>query len=189
MRSCVAKVSCLPICLSLASPPLSWHRAALCSDLWRCDRSVFLRAASPLQTLQQMTRCMQGGYTHTRLYACKHTHAHTHTYMYTYTPAYTQIYMGAWDVLTCPLGLPGMPSSLAAANSPFQPLTLPEAGLLQWRANDLPVSVRPSSPIRPSHTFLTFTVTIFPSLTTLPLLLIASLFKLPLPTSVCYSCL
>ncbi len=91
--------------------------------------------------------------------------AHTHTY--------TQIYMSAWDVLTCPLGLSDMSSPPVAANSPFQPLTPPEAAALQWSTNDLSASVRPS----PSHTFLTASITVSPSFT-LPLLLIASLFKL-----------
>lgn len=52
IASCVGKISCHLICLSLASPPLSWHPVALCSDLWSRDRSLILRAASPLQTLR-----------------------------------------------------------------------------------------------------------------------------------------
>lgn len=53
--ACVGKVSCHVICLSLPSPPLTWHSDALCSDLWSRDRSLILRAASPLQRLRQMT--------------------------------------------------------------------------------------------------------------------------------------
>lgn len=40
---------------------LSWQLVALHSDLWSSDRTLILRAASPLQVLRQMTRYGAGG--------------------------------------------------------------------------------------------------------------------------------
>lgn len=44
-----------------ALPPLSWQLVAMHSDLWSSDRTLILRAASPLQVLRQMTRYGAGG--------------------------------------------------------------------------------------------------------------------------------
>lgn len=74
---CCGKVSCRLICLSLPSPPLSWHPVAVCSDQWSRDRSPLLRAASPLQTLRQMTRCSTDGVAHGII--CMRVHTHTLT--------------------------------------------------------------------------------------------------------------
>lgn len=156
-KKCSEKVSCHLICLSLPSPPLSWHPVAVCSDQWSRDRSLLLRAASPLQTLRQMTRCSTDAvarriYMHASTHTHSHTPSRTHT-LYMHTRLHTEIYTSSWDVLTFPLGLPEMSSLPAAANSPFQPLTLPGAGAVRWSANDLCASVCPafSNPSIPSH--------------------------------------
>lgn len=74
-----------------------------------------------------MTRRSTGG-EHTGLYACN---THTHT----------QSNMCFWDVLTRLLGLSELSSPPAAANSPFQPQTLPEASAIQCSTNDLSLSL------------------------------------------------
>lgn len=135
---CCGKVSCRLICLSLPSPPLSWHPVAVCSDQWSRDRSPLLRAASPLQTLRQMTRCSTDGVAHGIICMRVHTHSLPRTQTpYVHAHLHTEIYTSSWDVLTFPLGLPEMSSPPAAANSPFQPLTLPGAGAVRWSTNDL----------------------------------------------------
>lgn len=135
---CCEKVSCRLICLSLPSPPLSWHPVAVCSDQWSRDRSPLLRAASPLQTLRQMTRCSTDGVAHGIICMRVHTHSLPRTQTpYVHAHLHTEIYTSSWDVLTFPLGLPEMSSPPAAANSPFQPLTLPGAGAVRWSTNDL----------------------------------------------------
>lgn len=135
---CCEKVSCRLICLSLPSPPLSWHPVAVCSDQWSRDRSPLLRAASPLQTLRQMTRCSTDGVAHGIICMRVHTHSLPRTQTpYVHAHLHTEIYTSSRDVLTFPLGLPEMSSPPAAANSPFQPLTLPGAGAVRWSTNDL----------------------------------------------------
>lgn len=77
---------------------------------------------------------------HTGLYACEYTHTLTPSHtdaVRARTHLHTEIYTSSWDVLTFPLGLPEMSSPPAAANSPFQPLTLPGAGAVRWSTNDL----------------------------------------------------
>lgn len=113
---------------------LAWEKSHVVSFVWPCPlllsngtlslpalicRAVAgacSRAASPLQTLRQMTRCNAGG---GRTQGCVRMCTHTH--------GLTLSFRRALGVSACPVALPEMTSPPTAANRPFQLLTLPGA--------------------------------------------------------------